>query len=270
MKPNHLKQILKNGGVAVGATVLEFYRPSIGKILKLAGFDFLFLEYEHTYINEESMAALLLAAREADLPTIVKVPSLHRHFISRALDAGAMGIQLPRTNTREDVEKMVQYARFPPVGDRAGCPGLANTDYRAVAAEEFFRVSNEETLLVAHIETREGMQNIDEILDHPEVDAVFVGPYDLSAALGMPGNANDPEVTAAIETVIAKARARGIAPGIYAGDFESARYWIDRGMQLIESISDIAMILEKGSELMKQVQDYLNPNYQVRHQAHNP
>jgi 4-hydroxy-2-oxoheptanedioate aldolase len=257
MKENHLKRHLKAGGVAVGATIFEWSRPSIARLLDLAGFDFLFLEYEHTYLNEESMSNIILAARDIDLPVVVKVPSLHRHFISRALDAGAMGIQLPRTNTRQDIDKMVQFAKFPPIGDRAGCPGLGNTDYQLVEAETFFRVSNDESLLVAHIETREGLENIDEVLDNRHVDAVFVGPYDLAAALGVPGQTDHPLMMTEIQRIIDKARGRGIAPGIYAGDFENGKRWIDMGMQLIETISDVAMLLEKGSELMRQFHAYL-------------
>jgi len=252
-----MKRILKDGGVVIGATILEWTKPSMAKILALAGFDFLFLEYEHAYFNEEGMASLILAARDANLPVITKVPSLHRHFISRALDAGALGIQLPRTNSREDVERMVQYAKFPPIGDRAGCPGLGNTDYRPVGAEEFFRRSNEETLIIAHIETREGLANLDGILANPHVDAVFVGPYDLSAALGIPGQVEHPLMLDAVQQVMDRAREHGVAPGIYAGDFESGKIWIERGMQLIESISEIAMVLEKGAELMGQFHSFL-------------
>ncbi|MCC7160858.1 MAG: 4-hydroxy-2-oxovalerate aldolase [Anaerolineae bacterium] len=249
---NNLKRVLKQGGVAVGATILECPRPAVAKVLGLAGFDFLFLEYEHAYFNEENMAALILAARDSNLPTVVKVPSLHRHFISRALDAGALGIQLPRTNSAADVRAMVQYAKFPPLGDRAGCPGLANTDFRPVAAEEFFRSGNEETLIVGHIETQEGLDNLDEILDVPGLDAIFIGPYDLSAALGLPGQVTHPRLLDAAQRVIDGARTHGIAAGIYVGDVESGQLWIEKGMQLIETVSELSMIYARGSELMTQ------------------
>jgi len=259
MIQNNLKRVLKQGGVAVGATILECPRPAVAKVLALAGFDFLFLEYEHAYFNEESMGALILAARDSNLPVVTKVPSLHRHFISRALDAGALGIQLPRTNSAEDVRKLVQYAKFPPLGDRAGCPGLANTDFREVEAEEFFRTGNEETLIVGHIETREGLENLDEILDVPGLDALFIGPYDLSAALGLPGQVTHPRLLDAAQRVIDGARARGIAPGIYAGDIETGRMWIEKGMQLIETASELAMIYTGGRTLMSQFRAVTQP-----------
>lgn len=254
---NRVKAALKEGKIVVGVTILEWGRPSIAKMMSIAGFDFLFLEQEHTFMDEETMANIFLAARDADIPAIVKVPSLHRHFISRALDAGALGIQLPRTETKADVERLIQYMKFPPLGDRAASPGLANTDYQAMTLEDFFRCSNEETLAIAHIETVKGLENLEEIVSHPEVDVVFVGPMDLSTSLGLPGQVTHPKVVSAIAEVIDKARERGIAPGIYAGDFQTGKMWIEKGMQLIETMSDVEMLIEKGSELMGQFRSFI-------------
>lgn len=257
IRTNIMKKKLQEGKVVVGMTVLEWNRPSIAKLASLAGFDFLFLEQEHTFINEETMANIILLAREIDLPVIVKVPSLHRHFISRSLDMGAMGIQLPRTDTAEDVEKMVNCIKLPPIGDRAGCPGIAQTDYLPVPANEFFTRMNEETLVIAHIETQIGLQNLNEIATNDQVDVVFIGPYDLAASLGYPGESEHPVVLKEVTRVIEVSRRYGKAPGIAALDFDTARRWIDRGMQLIESASDIGMILDAGTELMGKFRKYL-------------
>ncbi len=253
---NSLKQKLKEGKVAIGLTVLEWTRPSISKIAKQAGFDFLFLEYEHTYFNEESMAGIILLGREIDLPVVVKVPSLHRHLISRAFDAGALGVQLPRTETLDDLNKFIRYSKLPPVGDRAGCPGIAHTQYLPVEADEFFHRVNEETLLIAHIETAEGVKNVEAIVDNEQVDAVFVGPYDLAASLGYPGESEHPTVLSEIERIIKLSHDNHKAPGITALDFETGKRWIDRGMQLIESISDIGLVYEGGFRLMNQFKEY--------------
>ena len=258
IRENSLKHKLNNGEVVIGMTVLEWNRPSIAKLAKQAGFDFLFLEYEHTYINEESMAGIILLGREVDLPVIVKVPSLHRHFISRALDSGAMGVQLPRTDTAEDVQKMVNYMKFPPIGDRAGCPGIAHTEYLPVDAVEFFTRMNEETLVIAHIETSVGIENLEAIASHDQVDVVFIGPYDLAASLGYPGQSEHPKVLFEINRVIEVSRKYGKVPGIAALDFETSKRWIERGMQLIESASDIGMILDSGTALMNQFKGYLH------------
>ena len=118
MKTTEIKSNLRNGAVLVGTFVMEFAVPSIATIFKSAGADFIIVDLEHTTFTIETVGHIIRAARGSDLPSIVRVPSIERHFISRALDAGASGLMIPRVESREDVEKIIAWAKYPPEGDR--------------------------------------------------------------------------------------------------------------------------------------------------------
>lgn len=248
------KKALERGDLLIGATIVELGRPSVIKVLNDAGFDFIFLEYEHASLSSETVADIITTGRDVDLPTIVKLPALERHFVTKILDAGAMGIQLPRTNSKEEIAKLVQWSKFPPIGDRAACPGLGNTDYQlTVELRDFLVQANERTIVAAHIETKAGLENLDDILSNEHLDVAFVGPYDLSIDLGVPGQWTDPGLVREVQRVIDKARARKIAPGIAIWDLEISKMWIERGMQLIEFESALGLIYAGSVALLREL-----------------
>ena len=128
-----LKARLKAGEVLIAGIVSEYARPSLVKLYGQAGFDFVYIEYEHIYFDPTALADTVLAARDAGLPPIAKTPQLERAEVAKLLEAGIVGIQLPRTESREQVEELRGYLRFPPVGTRAVAPSLGNSDYVPVA-----------------------------------------------------------------------------------------------------------------------------------------
>jgi 2-keto-3-deoxy-L-rhamnonate aldolase RhmA len=247
-----LRKMLREGQVVVGATMTEYARPSLAKLYSQAGFDFVFIEYEHSLFSPSDLADFILCGRDNDLPTVAKTPDLERHSVAKLLDAGCAGVQLPRTNTRADVDTLMRYMKFPPLGDRAGAPGYGNTDYVAVDAVRFLAEANEQTLVVAHIETQEGVDNIEEIAANAQVDVVLIGPYDLSISLGVPGQMLHPKMTEAMERVYAAARANGHAPGYACMGLEDASFWLKRGVCFFELPSELEMIREAATAMASQ------------------
>src|SRR5262249_42545551 len=124
-----------------------------------------------------------LCARDNNLPAIAKTPQLERAEVAKLLECGVMGIQLPRTETRRDLETLIDYMKFPPLGTRAGAPCFGNVDYAWPANDvEWLKNANESTIVVAHIETAAGYRNAEKIISTPHLDMLYVGPYDFSIA----------------------------------------------------------------------------------------
>ena len=191
----HMKARLAAGDVLVGGTLTEYARPSLVKIYRQAGFDFIYIETEHTLLEPSALADTVLAARDNGLPAIAKVPQLERAATAKLLDCGVVGIQLPRAESRDQIETLRDYMKFPPVGSRAAAPGLGNNDYgRGMDFARFIAEQDAESTLVVHIETRKGYENAAEIVSTPGVDMVYLGPGDFSVEMGRPGDWDHPEV----------------------------------------------------------------------------
>jgi 2-keto-3-deoxy-L-rhamnonate aldolase RhmA len=231
---------------------VEYIRPSLVKAYRAAGFDFVYIEYEHGFFDPPGLSDFVLSGRDNDLPAVAKTPDLERHSVAKLLEAGVIGIQLPRTNTREDIDRLVSYMKFPPIGTRAGAPGYGNTDYGDVDPAEFLRKADEQTLVVAHIEMEEGVNNIEAIVGNPHIDVVLVGPFDLSISLGVPGQMRHPRMVEAMTHVYDAARHKGMATGYAAMVLDDAVYWLERGVRFFELASELDMIRHMATEIATQ------------------
>lgn len=244
-----LRKLLKQGSIVCGATAAEYIRPSLVKAYRNAGFDFVYIEYEHGLFSPPALADFIQSARDNDLPVVAKSPDLERHSTAKLLEAGVTGIQLPRTNTRADIDRLVDFVKFRPVGDRAGAPGYGNTDYADVDAAEYLKQADAQTVIVAHIETEEGVNNIESIVGNPHIDVVLVGPFDLSISLGVPGQNLHPRMIEAMQQVYSAARRVGATCGYATSSVEDWSYWLERGVRFFELNTEIDMIRDQAKEL---------------------
>ena len=247
-----LKQRLRSGQVLVGGIVTEYLRPSIFKIYAEAGFDFAFIENEHGWFDPAMFTASVLAARDAGLPLIAKTPQLERGDVAKLLDSGVLGIQLPRTESRLEVETLHSYLKYVPVGTRAIAPGLGNTGYRLPPDwQAWMNEQNDETTLVVHIETRAGYDRAEEIISTPGVDMVYVGPGDFSIAMGHPGKYEHPEVLEGIEHILKICQRHQVAFGTTAADSASAQRWISKGARFFEAADELSFISAGATDLVQ-------------------
>jgi 4-hydroxy-2-oxoheptanedioate aldolase len=236
---------LRRGDLLLGGMVLEYLRPSLVKAYVRAGFDFIFLEKEHGILDSHELPDFVQCARDNGIPVISKVGELNRSEVARLLDAGVTGIQLPRTESRDDLLGLVDLAKFPPLGTRAGAPCYGNVDYAAPADDRaWLRRANESTLVVAHIETRLGYDNAEEIITTPRLDMVYVGPYDFSIAMDRPGEYDHPDVRQPMEEILALCKQHGVPFGTTASDPNAARRWMDAGCQFFEAVDELALLAE--------------------------
>jgi len=184
------------------------------EILALAGFDFSVLDTEHGYFNPESVERMVRAAEGAPIPVVVRVPNCHASAdVGRALDAGACGILFPRADGIPAVRGAVEAAKYAPIGKR-GLAGVRANRYGTIPFDRWVVDVNDGSIVIVQIETAAALEAVDAIAAEKWVDVLFVGPNDLSQALGIPGNYSDDRYRAAVERVAAAARARGKAAGI--------------------------------------------------------
>ncbi len=227
--------------------------PGAPAIFAAAGYDFAFIDMEHGNYSMETVADLIRGAKSVGIATIIRVPHLETYFISRVLDAGADGIMVPMTSTKEQAERIVRYSKYAPLGQRGFGGQLGHTDYRPVKAAEFMKEANEGTLIVAQIETKEAIENIDAILGVEGIDVGLIGPNDLSISLGIPDQLNSEMINHAIEKVVEVAKKRKKASGIHIGNIESIRKWRTKGMTVLAYSADIAFMYNASKASLEEL-----------------
>ena len=201
-----LKAMAGKRDLKVGHFVVEFATPGIGHIMKSAGCDFVLFDMEHSGFGFETVKSAVRYMQAAQLPMICRVPSREYHHIARACDMGAEGIMLPMVGTAAEARRIVDSVKYAPLGGRGVALQVAHDDYRAGPVNEKLSAANKRTTIFAQIETAEGVENADAIAAVKGIDALWVGHFDLSASLGIPGEFDSKTFTQAIDRVAAATR----------------------------------------------------------------
>ncbi len=243
MRRSDLKKRLKNGERVIGTMVQEVRTPAIAQILKQVGFDFFMLDMEHGNFNLETAAEIIRVARLVDIAPLVRVGGPQYELIARILDQGAVGVMVPRVETRADVEILVQSMRYPPVGRRGMSSDAPHSQYDFRPLPEFIEINNEDTIAIAQIERKVAIENIDDLLSVPGLDAALVGPEDLSVSLGVAGQGTSKQVVAAVETMMDSAKRHGVVAAIHMGSIELLQGWLAKGMNMVMYASDLDFLM---------------------------
>lgn len=247
MAVSSLKTKLQNDGVVLG----PFVNIASGAMLEIAayaGFDFAILDTEHGPLDIPSAEDLCRVASGAGISPIVRVRENDPPQVLRALDIGAEGVQVPQICNRSDAEGLVRSAKYAPRGMRGVSPYTRAARYFADGAAIFERL-NEEQMVLIHVEGVEGLENLGEIVAVPGLDVIFLGPYDLSQSLGIPGQVSDPRVVDRMKAATVDIKAAGLTVGTFADTPEAAKRWIDAGVQYIALSVDTGIYL-KGCRSM--------------------
>lgn len=245
------KRRLQSRDVLLGGTATEYLRPSLVKIYAHAGYDFIYIEKEHSLMEGSELTDFVLSCRDNQMPVISKVGELGRSEVARLLEAGVVAIQLPRTETREQLDELHDYMSFPPDGSRAGAPGYGNSDYVIPTDHKLWmRRANESTLINVHIETALGLENAEEIVSCPHIDMVYVGPYDFSISLGHPGDYDHPDVRKGLEKILNLCIKHKVPFGTTASDPKAAGRWVAKGCRFFEVQTELDLIFEGACALV--------------------
>ncbi|HEX7512558.1 MAG TPA: aldolase/citrate lyase family protein, partial [Candidatus Methylomirabilis sp.] len=200
-----------------------------------------------------TISTMLQVSSTIGLPALVRVPETARSLLSRPLDAGAVGLMIPRVESGAQAEAIVRYTKYPPVGDRGVILGTAHNDYRMVNGKQFLRQANAETLLVMQIETLAGIEHLDEILSVPGLDVALIGPYDLSTSMGIPGEVNHPRMQRAIGEFLKGCKRHGVVPGNFVTTVEDGQAWLRRGMRFLIYGADFMLLMERSRQVLSQL-----------------
>ncbi|HKX38978.1 MAG TPA: aldolase/citrate lyase family protein [Burkholderiales bacterium] len=246
--PNHALRQLRAGKLAIGLGVQKARTVDIGLMAKTCGFDWLFIDGEHGALDLDTASQIATAALPLGVTPVVRVAGFEHWHASRILDNGAQGIVFPHVDSSEEATKVANACRFPPVGKRSMGGGLAQVEYKSMPIGEVARLVNEETLVVAMIESPSGVANCEEIAAVKGIDALLIGTNDLCFEMGIPGQFNDPRVAEAYKKVIAACRKHGKFPGM-GGLYtpELLERHIGMGAQLILSGSDFSFLMQAGA-----------------------
>jgi 2-keto-3-deoxy-L-rhamnonate aldolase RhmA len=245
----NFRERLKSGDRLVG-TLLTLDAPEAAEILSRAGYDWLFLDLEHSAMGPSEAQRLMQAAGDR-IPTLVRVESRDEVGIRKALDIGAAGIIVPQIHSRAEAETAVALAKYPPAGTRG--VGLGRAALFGNHFAEYVARANRETAVVVQVEHADAVAGITEIAAVEGIDALFVGPYDLSASMGIPGKVAAPEVTAAIARVLAAARSARLAAGIFAASAETARGYLAQGFSLIAMGTDGLLLGQAAASALRRL-----------------
>jgi 2-dehydro-3-deoxyglucarate aldolase/4-hydroxy-2-oxoheptanedioate aldolase len=250
MRINLVKQALKEGKVQYGTGFWQLRSPEIPRLLKAAGFHWAFVDTEHGGFDLETVQDICRVSNLVDFCPIVRVADLQYALIARALDCGAQGIIFPRVEAPEILERAVSWTKFPPVGVRGFGLAHQQIDYEPRSFGEVIEHMNANSLVVLQIETQRALDARDELLSVRGIDAVMVGPADLSISLGVPGDFQHPKMVAAMEAIRDSCNAHGIAPGTQTRNIGLAKFWKERGMRFLGCSSDTNMLYERATAII--------------------
>lgn len=238
---NLLKEKLENKSNVIGP-FMKLPSPPVVEIAGLSGFDYIIIDCEHGPLNVLEAENMVRAAHLANISAVVRVGENNPHMISRALDIGADAVQIPQISTKEDAINAVKSSKFSPLGERGVCKYVRAAQYSSMDKSEYFKFANENTLVIIHIEGMEGINNLDEILEVEGIDVIFIGPYDLSQSLGIPGDVNNIKVEEKMKEVVNKVSAKGKIVGTFVDDINTANKWKSLGIQYISYSVDVGII----------------------------
>ena len=255
MAQNSLKQMTKTREAKLGHFIVEFATPGMGHILKAAGCDFVFFDMEHSGFSFETLKSAIRYFEAAGVPVIVRVPAQENDMLARACDMGAEGLIAPMISTVAQAQAMVDSVKYYPQGKRGVGLGMAHDNYRIAPVADALNGANDRTTVICLIETAEGAENADGIAALDGVDGLWVGHFDLSVSLGIPGEFGHPKFKAAMDKIIAAAKKNNKALGRLVPNTEQGTAFYKEGFDFICYSGDVWVLRDALTAAMKTLRE---------------
>ena len=249
--PSTLRKRLQNEELVLG-TILSLNSPDVAEILSGIGFDWIFIDAEHSTLDPQNLKTLFQAVGETT-PCVVRLPALDEIVVKKTLDAGAAGLLVPQVHNAEQVEKLIKWGRYYPQGSRG--LGFGRAQGYGFKVSEYLESANETILLSVQAESAEAVKNIETIVKVDGLDAVLVGPYDLSASMGLPGQVDHPDVKAAIQHVAQVCFEAHMPIGIFGMTAEAVQPYIVQGFRFIVCGADTVLLGNAARQLLEQLRN---------------
>lgn len=253
---NLIRAAIEKKGNALG-TFLGVANVPVLECICYSGLDFVVIDTEHGPYDTMPMGDLIKTAENAGVAALVRVADVTHKEIQRAVDNGAQGIIVPCLKSIEDFRKAVELAKFAPIGNRGfikarGC-GFGNEPWAAGSLEEYMKNSNERVLVLPQCETAEALENIEEIVKIDGLDGIFIGPFDLSICMGIPGQFDNPAFTAAIERIKKACHDNGKLCMMFTGSEKDARMYLESGMDAVANSIDSLVISAAFKKMVAEI-----------------
>ena len=253
MLPNPTLQRLRQGKLALGFCVYHLRSTASAMLAHATGYDWLFIDTEHGGFDLETIQDICRISVLVGLCPIVRVAELQYSLVTRALDAGAQGIIFPRVESPDLLAKAISWTKYPPLGIRGFGLTALQVDHEKVTIPQIIEHMNANTLVVMQIETKRAVEARDELLAVPGIDAVMVGPADLSVSLGVGGEFQHPLMVEAMEKIRDSCVPHGVAPGTQTRSIPQAKFWRERGMRFLGCSNETGMLYERACELVREL-----------------
>lgn len=241
MIENTLKKYLLDGKSVLGTWSI-IPSPSTANIISASGFDFMIIDMEHGPTSFETAEDMVRACEVSGCAPLLRVPQNDESFILRGLEIGSHGIVVPNVSNKIGAESAIKAIKYHPEGQRGFSPFTRSGGYTAKGADTLASRLNEQTLSVLLVEGTDGIKGLDNILEVPGIDVIYIGTYDLSQSIGFPGQTQHPEVLSLLEQCTKQIRGKGKAVGCLAQSLDDLGRWLDIGIQFIPYLADCALL----------------------------
>jgi 4-hydroxy-2-oxoheptanedioate aldolase len=231
-RQNYLKRKLESGKVVLGAWSI-IPNPVVTDIIASTGLDFVVIDSEHGPITFETAQQMAMACESRSVSPVMRVAATEQGDILKALDIGVHAIQVPNIVSHDDVARVVKFSKYPPIGSRGFSPFTRAGDYSMENATSHTKTANDNTMVAIHIEGEDAFAHIDRILETEHLDIVFIGIFDLSKSLGIPGQVDDIRVVRRLRELTARINEAGKYPGTVVGNGEKLREAVEIGVKYI-------------------------------------
>ena len=255
---NIAKEKILNNELCLGVGLRQSRTVDIGKIMATSGYDWLFIDMEHNSMDIDIASQISVAAQDAGITPIVRVPDFAHHHATRVLDCGAMGVVFPHVENADIAKKLVSYCLYPPKGHRSMTGVLPQLDFKQQPIADVASIINKNMLIVIMLESPEAIDNVDSIAAIDGVDVILIGTNDLCMEMGIPGDYSNPKVKDAYIKVIEACKKYGKTPGmggVYNEELMSE--YIKMGMRFILSGSDLSFMMQSASQRSNKLRSFL-------------
>ena len=234
-----------------GAMIFEFFSPGIPIILKNAGCQFIIFDMEHGGLSLEQFKTLAIISNANSISPLIRIPEVNYNYVARALDLGAAGIMAPMVNTYEEALNIVQSSKYPPNGVRGAGFGFAHDNYKNESPLSYINSANSTLINIIQIETKQALENVEEIAAIDGVDCLWVGHFDLTNFLGIPGQFDSDIYFNSIKRVLAAAKLNKKSLGIMVNNQDELKIYSDLGFNMIAVGTEMSILSRSISQILQ-------------------
>ena len=255
MARKSLRQRVLAGETVLGSMMFELLSPGIPQLLAHAGAEYVIYDMEHTGTSLETIKAQIAYCRGLPIAPMARVPRAEYHFLARALDIGCHGVMIPMVESEAQARAIVEATHYPPRGRRGAAFGFAHDDYAAGDPKNKMRTADARTLVIAQIETERGLEQVEAIAAVDGIDVLWVGHFDLTNFLGIPGEFENPKYVKAVERIVAAGRKNKKGLGFMAASADWARQYRKLGFNMLAAGPDQTLLMAGVSGILASVED---------------